>query len=142
MRRGPNISASSSAASAHRGSRHPAAFPNASLLAPHTEHFVSCQLFSRAHSQRTPQALRRAAGTSRSAAHCWEGGALRPLGAGLPVPTQRRLEEDRGPAAQRSQVAGRNEGMIPPYAAHVNHGSVIRHLYGLADAGFSSFHHL
>lgn len=40
------------------------------------------------------------------------------------------------------QIIGRNEGMISPHAAHVNHGSVVGHLHGLADAGFSAFHHL
>lgn len=50
------------------------------------------------------------------------------------------MEEQPGPSSP-SQVGGWDEGVVPLHSAQVDHGSVVGHLHGLADAGFAPLHH-
>lgn len=38
------------------------------------------------------------------------------------------------------QVVGGHEAVVVAHSALVDHGSVVRHLYGLADAGLAALH--
>lgn len=127
-------------ASAHLGSRHLAAFPNHLTPGPVDYTFRLLPALQRdTFRKKLDRLFGTFQGTSRSADSCWVRARDGPL----------RRRSERGVWRKRRtghpdplQIIGRNKGMISPHAAHVNHGSVVCHLHRLADAGFSSFHHL
>ena len=126
-------------ASAHLGSRHLAASPNHPPPGPvdYTFHLLPA-LQRDTFRKKLGRLFGTFQGTSRSADSCWE--RHRPAGQ---LCSERGVWRRRRPSCPDPlQVVGRNEGVISLHAAHVNHGSVVSHLHGLADAGFSSFHHL